>query len=368
MRKTYRAAIVGSTGRGNYGHGVDVAFSKVPNVEIVAVSDSDEAGRAAAQKRLNVPRAYADFRELLRKEKPDLVGICPRWIDQHHEMLMASAAAGCHVYMEKPFCRNLLECDEVVTALQMRHLKLGIAHVSQYSPVFDTVMKLIAAGEIGDVLEIRGRGKEDRRGGGEDLWVLGSHIFGMMRTLAGGNAKSCNAVVTQSGKPVTKESVFEGPEGIGPLAGHRIHAVYQFDGETVGQFASVRGRGGSPTRFGIQVFGSKGIIELQSGYGKPAFILKDSSWSPGRTGSKWQTITSAGIDKPEPRTDATYDGGHIAAITDLIDAVETERSTKCSAEDCRAIVEMIAAVFESHRIRGPVGLPLETRVNPLTLL
>ena len=74
-----------------------------------------------------------------RRRSSTSSAICPRWIDQHHDMLIAAAEAGCHVYMEKPFCRTLKECDAVVKALDMRHLKLGIAHVSQYSPVLATV-------------------------------------------------------------------------------------------------------------------------------------------------------------------------------------------------------------------------------------
>ena len=367
MTRTYRVAVIGSTGRGNYGHGVDTAFLKLPNVKVVSVADPDPAGRQAAQKRLSCPTSFADYRKMIAAEKPDIVAICPRWIDRHHDMLTAAAEAGCHVYMEKPFCRDLKECDDVVNALQMRHLKLGIAHVTQYSPVLDTVMKLIGDGEIGDVLELRGRGKEDRRGGGEDLWVLGSHIFGLMRTVAGGNASRCTSKVMQSGRPISRKDIAEGAEGIGLLAGDRLHAVYEFGTGPVGYFASVRNRGGNPSRFALQVHGSKGVIELQSGYLKPAYILKDSSWSPGRSGKSWQTVTSAGIDKPEPRTDGTYEGGHIAAINDLIDSIEQEHPTKCDAGDCRAIIEMIAAVFESQRAGGPVDLPLQVRVNPLSL-
>ncbi len=368
MAKTYRVGIIGSTGRGDYGHGVDVAFTKLPNVQVVAVADADDAGRQKAKDRVNAPKAFADYRQMLTEERPDIVAICPRWVDQHHEMLMASAEAGCHVYMEKPFCRDLVECDEVVNAMQMRHLKLGIAHVSQYSPVLDTVMKIIKAGEIGDVLELRGRGKEDRRGGGEDLWVLGSHIFGIMRTVADADALSCTATVSHGGQPLSSAGVHEGAEGIGPLGGDRLFAVYEFPNGTIGQFASVRNRGGRPGRFALQVYGSKGVIEIESGYLKPAFILKDPSWSPCRSGKSWQTITSAGIDTPETRIDGTYEGGHIAAIKDLIESIEQERSTKCSAEDSRSIIEMIAAVFESHRVAGRVTMPLQTRANPLALL
>src|SRR5262245_52191001 len=317
-----RVGIIGRTGKGDYGHGVDVAFTKLSNVDIVAVADEHEGGRAAAQKRTNAREVYADFHEMFDKEKLDIVAICPRWIDQHHDMIVAAAEAGCHVYMEKPFCRTLAECDDAVTQLEMRHLKLGIAHTSQYSPVLDVVKSLIHAGEIGDVLELRGRGKEDPRGGGEDLWVLGAHIFGLMRTLAGGNATSCFAMVTQQGHKVAKADVIDGAEGIGPLAGDNVQATYSFASGVTGHFASRRNMAGKPSRFALQVFGSKGILEIESGYLVAAHLLKDSSWSPGRTGQKWQRVSSAGVDKPEPRTDGTYEGGHLAAITDLIDCIE----------------------------------------------
>ncbi len=366
--KTYRAAIIGATGRGDYGHGLDVAFTKVPGIKIVAVADANDAGRAAAQKRLSAPHDYADYHEMLAKEKPDIVGICPRWIDQRHEMLMAASEAGCHVYMEKPFCATLAQCDAAVRAMQTRHLKLGIAHVSQYSPVLDASLAAIKAGVIGDILEIRGRGKEDHRGGGEDLWVLGSHLFGLMNSLARNTAVSCSAVVTTKDHAVTKADTVEGKEGVGLLAGDNVQARFQYPGGVYGHFASRQGMGTQPSRFGLQVFGSRGILEMYSGYLKPAYVLRDGSWSPARTGKSWETITSAGIGKPEPRTDGNYEGGHIAAIKDLIQSIETESKTRCSAEDGRNIIEMIAAVFESQRLGGPVDLPLQTRVNPLSLL
>ncbi|AWM40706.1 putative oxidoreductase [Gemmata obscuriglobus] len=368
MARKYRVGVIGATGRGDYGHAVDVAFRKLDNVEIVAVADASEAGRVAAQKRTGAPRTYAAYKDLLAKEKPDLVAVCPRWIDQRHDMLMAAAEAGCHIYTEKPFWRTLKECDAVADALDMRHLKLGIAHISQYSPVLDTVLKVIADGVIGDLLEVRARGKEDARGGGEDLWVLGSHVFGLMRSVAGGNAVSCYATVAAQGRAVGRADVKDGAEGLGPLAGDHVQATYAFPKGVQGYFASRKGAAGAPTRFAVQVFGSKGVIELESGYLVKAALLRDAGWSPARSGAKWQSITSAGIDKPEPRTDGTYEGGHVAAITDLIGAIEQRRETKCTARDATAIVEMIAAVFESHRLGKPTELPLKTRVNPLTLL
>jgi len=366
-RDRLRVGIIGCTGKGDYGHGVDVAFTKIPEVEIVALADENANGRTAASKRTNPKKTYSDYREMLATEKLDVVAICPRWVDQHHDMIVEAARAGCHIYMEKPFCPTPLACDTAIKELDQRNLKLGIAHISQYSPTLDTIRSLIESDEIGQVLELRGRGKEDHRGGGEDLWVLGSHIFGLMRSLAGGNALTCSAVVSNNGQRITKADVVSGAEGLGLLAGDHVQASYSFASGATGHFASRRGAAGIPSRFAVQVFGSKGVIEIESGYLQKGYILRDSSWSPGRTGKSWEPITSAGIGQPEPRRDGSYEGGHIAAIYDLLDSIHLDRSTKCSAQDGRAIVEMIAAVFESHRVSRPVDLPQSTRVNPLTL-
>lgn len=363
-----RVGIIGSTGRGDYGHGVDVAFKALPNVEIVALADADAAGRAAAQERTNPHRTYADYREMLAQEKLDLVAICPRWIDQHLDMILAAAQADCHVYMEKPFCPTLHECDQAIAALDARGLKLAIAHISQYSPVLAKVQQLIADDAIGEVLELRGRGKEDHRGGGEDLWVLGSHIFGLMRSLAGSDPTTCSATVRIDKRAVTAADVVQGTEGIGLLAGSDLQATYTFPSGATGHFASRRQMAGTPSRFALQIFGSQGIIEMESGYGVKAHILRDSSWSPGRSKQTWEPITSAGIGQPEPRDDGTYQGGHLAAINDLLDSVANDRPPKCSAHDARAIVEMIVAVFESHRVGGSINMPLANRHDPLAAL
>src|SRR5579871_3623977 len=83
MRKTYRIGIIGRTGKGDYGHDIDKAWSDIPNLEVVAVADDNKDGLAAVAKRLNVKQTFSDYRELLDKAKPDIVAIATRWIDQH---------------------------------------------------------------------------------------------------------------------------------------------------------------------------------------------------------------------------------------------------------------------------------------------
>jgi predicted dehydrogenase len=273
MAKRHRVGIIGSTGRGNYGHGLDVVWREIPNVDVVAVADDDERGRVAAVGKTGAMTSYADYRQMLERERPEIVAVAPRWLDQHRAMLMACAEQGCHVYLEKPFCRSLEEADDVVRAFEMRHLKLAIAHQTRYSPTLDRARKLIRDGEIGDVLEARARCKEDHRGGGEDFWVLGSHIMDMLRAFFG-DPLSCQASVTVGGRPARKSDVRQGNEGIGPLAGDAIWAEYLFAGEIRASVATRRDKAGNPSRFAVQIFGTKGILELATGYMNPGQILR----------------------------------------------------------------------------------------------
>jgi len=367
MADRLRVGVIGRTGKGSYGHGIDTVWADVPETEVVAVADEHEAGRRDAQSRLKAANAYADYREMLDREKLDLVAIGPRWIDQHRDMAVASGEHGCHVYMEKPFVRTPAEADEVIQVFERKHLKLAIAHQTHYSPTAHLAKSLISAGEIGDLLEVRGRGKEDARGGCEDLWVLGSHVLDLMRFFAG-EPQSCYATLSEQGVPVTAAHVRPGNEGLGPLAGDAVHAHYTFEGGRTGTFDSVRGRGGNPSRFAVQIFGSKGIIEVGTGYPAPAWILKDPAWSPGRSGSAWQPLTSQGVGKPETLGASSLHRGNVAAVRDLLKAIQEDRQPGCSPYEGRAIVEMITAVFASHREGKPVRFPLEERGNALNSL
>lgn len=363
--KTYRVAVIGHTGKGNYGHGVDTVWLKIPQCEIVAVADADEKGLAAAAARLKAPKTFADYRAMLDETKPDIVAIGPRWLDQHRDMCLAAAARGAHMYMEKPFCRTPAEADEIINACEKADVKLALAHQTRYSPKLQVIRDLVEDGKLGTILELRGRGKEDKRGGGEDLWVLGSHVMNLIQYF-GGDPKWCFARVEEGGQPVGKEHVKPGNEGIGPLAGDTVSAMYGLDSGATAYFGSKRDALGN--RFGLQIFGSKGVVEILTGSLPSAQFLPDPMWSPGRSKVAWQPITSQGVGVPETMSDGGLDGGNVMAVKDLLQAIEEDRHPECSMYEGRTTIEMISAVFESHRVRGPVSLPLKTRENPLSLL
>ena len=361
--KKYRVAVIGRTGKGNYGHGLDTVWLNHDRAEIVAVADEDDTGRAAAAQRLKAPRAYADYREMLAKEKPQIVSVADRFLDQHRDMVVACAEAGASMFLEKPLCRTLQEADEMVAACEKHHVKCALAHQTRYSPRLTVIRQMIADGKLGELLELRGRGKEDSRAGGQDLMVLGTHILDLMRLIAG-DARWCFARVWQDGKKALPGDVRAGGEGMGPIQGDRMAATYGFDKGVVGTFGTHKARDGAGRRFGLFVFGSRGVIQLTTGSLPGAFWLDDPSWMPGAK-AQWQPITSAGVGQPEPHKDGSADFGNRLIVADLIDAIEKDRQPLGSIDDGRASLEMILAVYESHKLDRPVDLPLKNRRHPL---
>lgn len=367
---TWKVGVIGHTGRGNYGHGLDTVWLKLPSTKIVAVADADPTGLAQAKKRLGVDRGYTSYEQMFDSEPLDIIAVCPRHLDQHHAMTMASIRAGVKgVYVEKPFVRTPEQADDIVDAARSGKVKIAIAHRNRYHPVLKTIDRFLADGRLGKLLEMRGRGKGDRRGGGEDLWVLGSHVLNLMHYF-GGDPKSCSAIMLQDGRPVTSSDLVEGNEGLGPLAGNELHARFELARGVVAYFDSIANDGSGGAGFGLQLIGTEGILNLQCDQNPLAHLIPGNPFQPTDAPRPWLPLTTAGVGKPEPQSEMIRAvANHQAAANDLIDAIEQDRAPLCDEQQGATTVEMICGVFESHRLGGAtVPLPLSERDHPLTRL
>lgn len=358
----YRVGVVGHTGRGNYGHGIGDVWPAFPQTQVVAVADPDEDGRAKAQERTGAAHAYADYRELLETEKPDIVSICPRHTDQRREMVTAAARAGCHMYLEKPFAATLEDADEMVDAIRKAGVKVQLAHQMRRSPFTLKALELIRAGEIGEIHEVRGRGKEDYRAGGEDLVVLGSHIFDMMRAVLG-DPEWVFSHITSRGEELSFDHMRKPNEPIGPIAGRQMSAMFSFGQGRHGYFASNESSQTHPWRFGTHVFGAKGCIFLPNEVydeSSEAYILRSAAWVPRRD-QRWELI--------EPKHRSFGSERHLTAnalmVEDLLRAIETDSEPACSERAGRWTVEMTQGMYASQLQREVVDFPLKDRVHPL---
>lgn len=362
---TYRVGVIGHTGRGGYGHGIGEVWSAFPQTRVVAVADPDPEGRAAAKDRTGALRAYADYRELLAKEQPDIVSICPRHTDQRLAMVTAAAEAGCHMYLEKPFAATLTDADLMVAAVRQGGVKVQLAHQMRLSPFTIKALELVEAGEIGEIHEVRGRGKEDFRAGGEDLVVLGSHIFDMMRAFLG-DPEWVFAHITSGGDELGFDHLHKPNEPIGPVAGRQMAAMFSFGTGRHGYFSTKQSSLTHPWRFGTHVYGARGRIFLPNqiySENSEGFILRSPAWVPGR-GREWEPI--------EPRHRTFGSQRHLTAnalmVEDLLGAIEEDREPACSERSGRWTVEMTQGMYASQFGKAVVSFPLENRSHPLEAL
>jgi predicted dehydrogenase len=365
----FTVGVIGHTGRGNYGHGLDTLWLSLPETRIAAVADPDEKGRAAARKRLGLAEdaAFSDYREMLEKIRPDLVAVCPRHVDQHRDMAVAAAEAGAKgIYIEKPFCRDLAEADDILAACAAGGARLAIAHRNRYHPALPVAARAVEEGRIGRLLEIRSRGKEDARCGGLDLWVLGSHLFNLAPVFAGA-PRACSATVWHEGRPATADDVVDGAEGIGPLIGDEVRSRFDMEAGIPLYFDSMRNAGVREVGFGLQLIGTDGVMDLRIDVEPLIHVRPGNPFRPVVEAGAWQPFTSAGLNRPEPREDIRdLVCGHLGPARDLLDAVRTRREPLCGPADGRLVVEMILAVFESHLRGGArVNFPLGSSGNPL---
>lgn len=367
-----RVAVIGHTGRGGYGHGLDTVWKHVEATKIVAVADADPSGLKKELKKLALDGSagHDDYRLMLDSVRPDIVAVCPRHVDQHHEMMLAAIQAGAKgIYVEKPFVALPSQADEIVQAADQSGTKIAVAHRNRYHPTLHAIDRLLQDKRIGRLIEIRGRGKGDHRGGAEDLWVLGSHVLNLMAYF-GGRPSTCSATMLEDGRRVARADVHEGAEGLGLLAGNALHARFHMERGVVGYFDSVANDGANNFGFGLQLIGSQGIIHIQCDAFPLAYLIPGNPFRPTKQPRPWLPITSAGLDEQE-----TIQGlkqrlsSHVIPVEDLVAAVHENRAPICNAREAALTVEMICAVFESHRRFGQeVTLPLKHRGNALATM
>jgi predicted dehydrogenase len=282
-------------------------------------------------------------------------------------MALAAVQGGVKgIYIEKPFCRTPAEADQILAACDKAGVQIAVAHRNRYHPALPVVKSAVDSGAIGKLIEIHARGKEDARGGVQDLWVLGSHLFNLVHYFAG-KPLACSAVMLKGGRPVTPKDVEPGAEGIGPIAGDQLHARYEMEAGVPAYFDSIRGAAVKEAGFGLQLIGTAGLIDLRVDVEPLAHLVRGNPFQPTGEPRAWIPISNRGVGEKEPLPEiAAQVANHILPGRDLIAAVTEKRAPLCSGRDGLVIVEMITAALQSHVQGGArVPFPLTSRGNPL---
>ena len=198
---------IGLIGYGGIGRVHAAAYRAIPfhyglpadSIEIVGVATTrrETAERAAAE--IGCDFFTDDYRELLRRPDIDAVDICtPN--NSHHEIVLAAAEAGKHIYCEKPLAMNVAEAASMANAVRKARVKAQVTFNFRFLPAVTRARQLVDAGFLGRLFSFRGRYHRSsyiagdkpmswrlQRAltGGGALFDLGSHILDLLYFVLG---------------------------------------------------------------------------------------------------------------------------------------------------------------------------------------
>jgi predicted dehydrogenase len=322
------------------------AMRQSDKVEIVATADVAMERARLAARIAGAPESAAssDYRELLERGDVDIVSVASP-PSTRPQIIRDAAAAGKHVVCEKPFALSLAAADEMIAACQAAGVTLAIYHNYLYYYEHRLATRLIAEGEIGDVVatEICGLGSRPWMGaeqfrpgwrfdpaiaGGGVIMDIGVHSFYLTELMHAEPARSVIARMRFADSGVDDHAYCQlalgGATGLVNIAWGEGTARFEIDG-TAGYISYVYDEG--------------------AGYfGSPVRAVRVGS-------AEGPTVTH---HVPPGRTQFTPE-----IFADLVDTITGERSAfRSFGPDGRRALEIALAAYQSVADGAPAGLPV----------
>jgi predicted dehydrogenase len=185
---------VGLIGAGKMGISHLAILGANPNVELVGVCDTSKIVIEALQKYSPFP-CFTDYGKMLNEAKPDAVVIAVP-TKFHAKMVKEMLNLGIHVFVEKPFCLNAQEGQELINLAESKGLVNQVGYHNKFVGTFQTMKRMLKDNIIGDLYHFHGqaygpvvvKAKQDTwrsnpEDGGGCLMDYASHVIDLINDL-----------------------------------------------------------------------------------------------------------------------------------------------------------------------------------------
>ncbi len=324
MSDTLKAAVIGL---GNISAQHITNYRKLQGVELIAGADVNPQFVQAAKDKYAI-EGYADWRQMLDEQEPDVVSVCtPPFL--HREMSVEALERGISVMCEKPIAATTEDAEAMAAAAAKCDAKLMIAYCHRWHPPIKKVKQLIDAGALGKPLLYRcafagwvefttnHRASKSQAGGGA-LMDNGSHAVDIYQFLLGKVANvSCRAgtMVQEMETDDVASLLFEGENGC------------------VGEVLVGYSLPGDHTEF--KVVGEKGVIRLDNYFSGPVRFQPKGS-------GEW-------LEHEVPAGDR-FEG----EFANFIAAVRGEEELLSNAESALHVHKVISSAYAEAESKGTV--------------
>jgi len=129
------------------------AWSRLPEVEVVAIYNRNLEKALDRAKEFTIPKAYSNLEEMFEKEKPDALDIAVA-TEAHREFARMAAEHAVAILCQKPMAPTLKEAEEMVAEIGEK-VRFMVHENWRFRPQYRQAAKWTAEGKIGLIREFR---------------------------------------------------------------------------------------------------------------------------------------------------------------------------------------------------------------------
>ena len=334
---------------------IAACMNNADDLEICAVCDPvaermEEVLKPMAQEERAKVRRYADYRDMLEAEKPELCAIATE-SGRHAAIGLDVLRAGCNVIIEKPIALSIDDARALIAEAEKRGLKLCACHQNRFNKSIRKIRSAVEEGRFGRMLH----------GAAHIRWNRGPSYYEQAKW-RGTWAQDGGALMNQCIHNIDLLRWMMGDEVTEVMAytDNLQHDYIQAEdlGMALVKFASgAYGLIEGTTNIyphnleeTLYLFGESGTVKAG---GKSVNIIEEWDFRDGR-GDPAAIKQHYGENPPN-----VYGFGHTPLYADVIDAVRTNRAPYVDGHAGLRALEMVLAIYKSAAEHRPVQLPLE---------
>ena len=344
-----RYALIGC-GRISPNHAA-ACLANADELEPVAVCDPVAQRRSILKEHFQDPalRGYADYREMLLKERPQLVAIATE-SGKHAQIALDCLEAGCNLIVEKPIALSLEDADRIIALADQKGLKVCACHQNRFNKSVQKIRKAVEDGRFGRMLhgtahirwnrnkayydQAKWRGTWEQDGGA--LMNQCIHNIDLLRWMMGDGVAEVMAYTDRLAHDYIEA------EDLGL-------ALVRFTNGSYGVIEGTTNVYPKNLEETLYLFGEKGTVKAG---GKSVNRIEEWRFAD-------ETEDPAQICRAFSETPPNiYGFGHTPLYRDVIAAVRENRAPLCDARAGRRALELVLAIYISAAEHRPVALPL----------
>lgn len=338
-------ALIGC-GRISFNH---IQAAKNNKLEIIAVCDIVPEKMSRSDLPSNT-RKYTNYKELLEKEKPDLVAVATE-SGKHAAIAVDCINAGCNVIIEKPIALSLKDADCIISSAKEKGVLVCTNHQNRFNKSVQYIRKAIESKRFGRLfygtahirwnrgqdyyLQAPWRGTWEQDGGA--LMNQCIHNIDLLRWIMGNEIDEVFAYTDNLNHPFIKS------EDLGL-------ALIRFKNGSYGIIEGTTNVYPKNLEETLYIFGENASVKAG---GKSVNTIEE--WRFADALDDPVSIKASCHENPTN----VYGHGHTPLYADMIESIKIGREPYVTGEDGRRALELVLAIYKSSYEGKPVKLPLE---------